>query len=894
MARRIRHRTNRGTANNYDGRLDYELPPPWNVTNIVNYSSGQDLIANLSDTATSVPLEILNQGSPGEGRNDDDDGNPYDVLFWEIDADADFGFAQEIYVFREPAAGSSRVENIPLVAGSPIKAVTIVIEDFNSVPVIQAGAQAGPIVETSANDFALYNTAASNDVLFGLEGNDKLFSGPGNDLTDGGSGLDFLVGHSGDDQIYGEAGNDLLHGLAGSDVLYGGSGDDGLFGGSENDTLYGGSGNDRFNGDTGTDTLVGSFGNDIYNLIEDSSDTIVELPDQGIDTIRSFFSYTLPANVEWLVLAGEAATTGIGNDLDNVIIEEESFAPVPPVVNHAIQGRGGNDVIRMDAGSDSLDGGAGNDVLVGGRDTDTLTGGTGADQFVFDAYFSSFSASTDGVDVIADFNPAEGDKLVIPLDSFNLGSLAAGPLPANLLRVGASATTSTQRFIYNPATGALFYDFDGSGSFTQEQIASLSSGLTLSNSSFEVIGGFSLPTIASSGAAIAGTSILGTTGNDRLFGSEGDDTINLLAGDDLSSGEEGNDIVNGGDGKDFLVGGSGNDQVAGDAGDDQLYGEAGNDVLNGGGNNDTITGGTGNDTITGGSGSDRFNFYDPATDGTDQITDFNVSEDRIGLYVGTAQATAFATAGFATNAPLTADQFHLGAAAADATDRIIYNSSTGALLFDADGTGAGAATQIATLSAGLALSAANFLAFNETNRNAPQSVVTGTPDNDNLNGGTGNDTIGGGGGNDVITGEDGDDILNGDAGNDLLRGGSANDQLNGLGGNDRLSGGDGNDILNGGGGNDRLLGGKGSDRLRGGKGRDIFALERGPGRDRIEDFRDRVDRLGLTPGLRFRQLTIEQKGRNTLIRVGSDDLALLVGVRAAQITAADFVKFQLF
>ncbi len=64
-----------------------------------------------------------------------------------------------------------------------------------------------------------------------------------------------------------------------------------------------------------------------------------------------------------------------------------------------------------------------------------------------------------------------------------------------------------------------------------------------------------------------------------------------------------------------------------------------------------------------------------------------------------------ATGGLGT---LATGAFHIGPSAADATDRIVYNSTTGALIYDSNGNAAGGATHFATLSTGLLLTHSNF------------------------------------------------------------------------------------------------------------------------------------------------------------------------------------------
>ncbi len=180
--------------------------------------------------------------------------------------------------------------------------------------------------------------------------------------------------------------------------------------------------------------------------------------------------------------------------------------------------------------------------------------------------------------------------------------------------------------------------------------------------------------------------LIGTTGADKLRG--------LMLADKLL-GDAGNDS---------LWGGLGNDSLSGEAGDDVLYGEQGDDLLKGGNGNDMLIGSAGNDTLTGGAGRDIFKFDAALKANSDQITDFNVVNDNIQL--DHRIFTQLAKTGTLADS---ASAFHIGTKAVDAYDRIIYDKTTGALMYDDDGTGSHAAVQIATLGVKLALTAADFL-----------------------------------------------------------------------------------------------------------------------------------------------------------------------------------------
>jgi Ca2+-binding RTX toxin-like protein len=144
-----------------------------------------------------------------------------------------------------------------------------------------------------------------------------------------------------------------------------------------------------------------------------------------------------------------------------------------------------------------------------------------------------------------------------------------------------------------------------------------------------------------------------------------------------------------------------------DAQGDRLSGSAVSERFEGRGGSDTLSGMGGNDTLIGEAGLDTFVFAStPGTGNVDLVTDFLSADDTLafenGVFTAIGSAGNF-TAGdarFAAGAGFTSGR--------DASDRIVYNTSTGALYYDADGSGAGTAVQIATLQGIPAISATDI------------------------------------------------------------------------------------------------------------------------------------------------------------------------------------------
>ncbi|MEH2041135.1 hypothetical protein [Nostoc sp.] len=183
-------------------------------------------------------------------------------------------------------------------------------------------------------------------------------------------------------------------------------------------------------------------------------------------------------------------------------------------------------------------------------------------------------------------------------------------------------------------------------------------------------------------------------------------TINL-------TGTAGRDTLVGTDSNNIIDGNAGNDIINGFGGNDLLRGGSGDDTLTGGFGNDTLVGGAGNDVLTGGTGADKFLYNTDAAFalsgiGVDAISDFKSSQgDQIILDKTTFSAIA-STAGASFS---NSSDFKIASSAGTSTATIVYDSVSGQLFYNPNGSvaGFGSGGLFATLTGAPTLMALNFV-----------------------------------------------------------------------------------------------------------------------------------------------------------------------------------------
>src|SRR3989442_151813 len=734
-------------------------------------------------------------------------------------------------------------------------------------PIFQFGANI--IFPASAQNYTAEQLAAAGD--------DLIVGGPNDDLIEGGYG---------NNTIYGGAGNDFITaGLSSTpghhNVVFGGAGDDTIR------TIFGGGGD--FSGGPGDDTYY----------VDNPNEIVVELPNQGTDTVYSSTSYTLPDNVEnlrwWSPFDSDGLLVFKGNASDNILA-----GPMVP------------------------DGSAGNDTLIGfptrvmgdSHNTNVFGRGYGQDTVINndptpeilnrdvirlndDFLPSDVTLQRDADNLVLSVNGTE-DKLTV--QSFYAANLAdnTDPYPYQIKQVQfADGTIWDVKTLGGVQVGEVFGDNTYAFGRGSGQVRVVGYG------SFDTVqmGDDVLPddvTVARAGDNLV-LGIVGTTDQfsaqlffrgpafqtdayqiEQVQFTDGTtwDTAALL--DHLF-------VITGTDQDDFL---------GGTAGDNFMQGLGGNDQLFGGDGNDTLDGGPGNDFLVGGPGNDIY-LFDRGY-GQDILFDLNYSgNDMNTIRMGADVTPTDVTLQTDVNGDLllgingTSDQLTVQNYFVDPVFQVEQIAFADGTIWDTN--------TILSQTPGLVLTDSTGGVYLQGSPLA--DTLSGAGGNDTLAGGAGNDTylFGRGYGQDILfdqnySGSDMNTIrlsadvaptdvtLQTDANGDLLLGiNGTSDQLTvqnyfvdpvfqveqiafadgtiwdtntilsqtpglvlaGTDGPDFLQGSPladvisglgGDDYINAGAGNDTLDGGTGNDTLIGGPGSDTYLFGRGYGRDEIFDF----------------------------------------------------------
>jgi Ca2+-binding RTX toxin-like protein len=417
--------------------------------------------------------------------------------------------------------------------------------------------------------------------------------------------------------------------------------------------------------------------------------------------------------------------------------------------NNSINGSDRADKLKGGKGHDTIHSGKGNDILEGGEGNDTMYGGVGNDSLSGDSGDDSL------------YGEAHNDKLFGGLGNDNLdGGSGNDALEGGEGNDGMKGGDGDDKL-----KGGLGDD-QMTGDNGKDTLEGGEGNDTISGGIGEdkIIGGAGNDLLDGGNGK---DTLEGGTGDDTIFGGADKDVLNGGDGNDNLDGGISDDNLSGGAGNDTLTGGTGADKMSGGIGDDtyfvdnnrdlvlevvdlgidlvnssvsfvlgnnienltltgtgsvngtgnilaniligndginRLLGLAGNDTISGGGGDDYIDGGFGDDILSGGDGADSFVLNAP-NQGVDRMLDFTSGIDKLLL-------SSVSFSGLNANSSLSFDQMILGAGVtgADTTSQLfIYNTTSGDLFFDADGSGAASsAIQIAKLTVNLGLGVGDF------------------------------------------------------------------------------------------------------------------------------------------------------------------------------------------
>jgi Ca2+-binding RTX toxin-like protein len=595
------------------------------------------------------------------------------------------------------------------------------------------------------NNFAISGVNNGSDI-FDLSGFSSAIQVGAINTFDATGGTDYV------NVITADAGVTITGG-GGSQIVVGSGYADTISTGSGNDTINAGAGNDTITGGDGADSMDGGDGDDTFNIagLQAGGDTIIGgsgsgsgcCSGSGNDTIRNTSASALGLSSFGPSGSGTTATYCSIETLDGNNQAINGTNAANEVVNLSLIGQVLNVTgVSMFDGADTVWTAASHS----GQVTDYDGGGSGSTpQDTINLVLTPLQLGAFSVGDINTLNAyvaAPTGKTLAPTGGTN--NIASLEFKARRFEL-ATANVLDDCQVYNITNCLVGIDnvvAMTTASYTD--IAGKSSLIvgTAANNTIQAGDGHDLV------FGLAGNdSITGGAGNDCLFGGAGDDTFfaNLSEAEfDKLQGGSGVDTLQrtttggqfelvlnqflatngiervdlgtafGIDGNnddnvlDFsattfflsrnVEGGGGNDTITATNSATSTYdGNDGNDVLNGGSVADNLIGSTGNDTITGGGGNDCFR-YNATNEGTDTITDFVSGTDKF-LFEDTAFSN---TAIFTSNATGTASGTNA---------QFIYNTSSGLLSYDSNGTLGGGSNSIAFLTGNPTLVGTDVLNF---------------------------------------------------------------------------------------------------------------------------------------------------------------------------------------
>jgi Ca2+-binding RTX toxin-like protein len=529
-----------------------------------------------------------------------------------------------------------------------------------------------------------------------------------------------LVGNSLDNEIIGNNGANLIDGGNGQDIMRGNGGDDQYVVSLQGNLTVGGS---------PSGSTMGGLDNSY--LHSDAPDIIGENANGGTDTIwvpftgssspHNWFDYTLLKGAT--LDSGNVERLGVYDPTSLYAVNLEGDA-----LNNQIFGNEGANVLDGWTGIDTMTGYGGDDIYVVDQSKDSVVEvyGGGYDTVFLSLYLNE-SPIAGGL-ATTYFLPDHVERLVA-LDSATYAHVLAGNSLDNEI-VGNSSSNTLNGYggadLLSGGGGDDEYHIDQYDTVVEQAGGGYDTVVFWAGSSFTsytlpdnvealtgrgILNGNSLDNAIRGADGVTDT-IDGGLGADTMTGGSGDDfyyvdntgdvVVELAQTGSLSYG--GNDTVwttvdytlasnverlgaadMSGTGSLTLTGNDLGNELWGNAGANTLDGKAGGDVLHGGG------------------GADTFAFTSSLIGSSaDQIVDYQVGLDQMALdhsvFIGLSPGA------------LSPDAFATGPAAQDADDRIIYDSSTGWLYYDRDGSDTGSSPiHFATIHEGMNLTAADFI-----------------------------------------------------------------------------------------------------------------------------------------------------------------------------------------